>query len=202
MLIARLPHLLALLLLGLIGWSGLAPFARDVWLAEIIPVLLVFGGLVWLYRGFRFSNSAYLLMAVWLFWHTIGAHYTFAHVPFDWFNQLIDAQRNQYDRVSHFAVGLYAFAIMEWLLRTRQCRASVAAVFSLSVIMAIAAGYEIIEWLFAVLYGGDAGVEFLGAQGDLWDAQKDMLADTVGAVVALVLYAWLRPDLRTRGDES
>jgi len=202
MLIARLPHLLALLLLGLIAWSGLAPFARDVWLAEIIPVLLVFGGLVWLYRGFRFSNSAYLLMAAWLFWHTVGAHYTFAHVPFDWFNQLIGAQRNQYDRVSHFAVGLYAFAIMEWLLRTRQCRASVAAVFSLSVIMAIAAGYEIIEWLFAVLYGGDAGVEFLGAQGDPWDAQKDMLADTVGAVVALVLYAWLRPDLRMRGDES
>ncbi len=199
---SRLPHLLALALILLIGWSGLAPYARDVWLAEIIPVLLVFAGLAWLYPKFRFSNAAYLLAAVWLFMHTVGSHYTFAHVPFDWFNDLIGAQRNQYDRISHAAVGLYAFAIMEWLLRTRQCRASMAALFSLSVVMAIAAGYEIIEWLFAVLYGGDAGVEFLGAQGDVWDAQKDMLADTLGAVFALALYAWLRPDLRMRAHDT
>ena len=60
--------------------------------------------------------------------------------------------------------------------------------------MGIAAGYEIIEWWYAVLEGGDAGIEFLGSQGDIWDAQKDMLADTLGAVAALALFAIVRPD--------
>ena len=60
--------------------------------------------------------------------------------------------------------------------------------------MGIAAGYEIIEWLYAVIEGGNAGVEFLGSQGDIWDAQKDMLCDTTGAIFALALYAIIRPD--------
>ena len=151
---------------------------------------------MWLYPRFRFSNAAYLLMAVWLFWHTVGAHYTFAEVPFDWFNDLIGSQRNQFDRIGHFSVGFYAFAVTEWLLRTRQCRPLLAGLFGLLLIMAIAAGYEIVEWLFAVYYGGEAGIEFLGSQGDVWDAQKDMLADTLGALFALALYARLRPDRR------
>jgi putative membrane protein len=192
----RLPQLLALALTALIVWSGIAPAARDVWIAEIVPILLVFGGLIWLYPRFRFSNTAYLLMAVWLFTHTVGAHYTFAHVPFDWFNELIGSQRNHFDRIGHFSVGFYAFAMTEWLLRTRQCRPLLAGLFGLLLIMAIAAGYEIVEWLFAVYYGGNAGIEFLGSQGDVWDAQKDMLADTLGALTALALYAWLRPDRR------
>ncbi len=202
MLARHLPHLLAMLLLALILWSGIAPFARDVWIAEIIPVLLVFGALIWLFPRFRFSNTAYLLMAVWLFWHTVGSHYTFANVPFDWFNQLIASERNQYDRIGHLSVGLYAFAMNEWLLRTQQCRPMLASLFSLFLIMAIAAGYEIVEWWFAVYYGGDAGIEFLGSQGDIWDAQKDMLADTTGAILVLALYAWLRPDRKSAENEQ
>ena len=190
----HLPPALALGLSALIVWSGIAPHARDVWIAEIIPVLLVFGGLVWLYPRFRFSNTAYLLMAFWLFWHTVGGHYTFAHVPFDWFSRLIGSERNQYDRIGHFAVGFYAYGMTEWLLRTRRCSFPLATLFSLFLIMAIAAGYEIVEWLFAVYYGGEAGIEFLGAQGDVWDAQKDMAADTMGALTALLFYARVRPD--------
>jgi putative membrane protein len=156
----------------------------------------VFGALVWLYPRFRFSNPAYLLMGFWLFWHTIGAHYTFANVPFDWFNELIGSERNQFDRIGHFSVGFYAFAMAEWLLRKRHCGFKLAMFFGLFLIMSIAAAYEIIEYWFAVYYGGDAGIEFLGSQGDVWDAQKDMLSDTLGAVFALALFAWLRPDRR------
>ncbi len=194
MLVDRLPHLLAVALGILILWSGIEPFARDVWIAEIIPILLVFGGLLWLYPRFRFSNAAYLLMACWLFWHTVGSHFTFANVPFDWFNTLVGSERNQFDRVGHFFVGFYAFAIAEWLLRNRLCGYLLATLFSLFLIMSIAAAYEIVEYWFAVYYGGDAGIEFLGSQGDEWDAQKDMLADTLGAITALLLYTWLRPD--------
>lgn len=64
--------------------------------------------------------------------------------------------------------------------------------------MAVAASYEIIEWQYAVIEGGDAGIEFLGSQGDIWDAQKDMLADTLGALTALIIYLIVRPDLRIR----
>jgi len=201
MLQAQLPHFLALALTSLIVWSGIEPFARDVWIAEIIPILMVFGGLIWLYPRFRFSNAAYLLMAFWLFWHTVGSHYTFANVPFDWFNNLVNSERNQFDRIGHFAVGFYAFAMAEWLLRKRYCGFTLAILFSLFLIMSIAAAYEIVEYWFAVYYGGDAGIEFLGSQGDEWDAQKDMLADTLGAIFSLLLFAWLRPDLRLDEDQ-
>ena len=64
--------------------------------------------------------------------------------------------------------------------------------------MGVAAAYEIIEWQYAVIEGGNAGIEFLGSQGDIWDAQKDMLADTLGAITALAIYLLVRPDLTLR----
>lgn len=195
----RFPQSLALVFLVFAVALAIDPVSREIWVAEIIPVGIVFGFLVVHRRVFRFSNTAYALMAVWLFWHTVGAHYTFANVPFDWIGDLLDAKRNHFDRISHFAVGFYAYAIAEWLLRTRRCQFWPANLFALSLIMSVAAGYEIIEWWFAVVAGGDAGIEFLGSQGDVWDAQKDMLADTLGALTALVLFAILRPDRRYPG---
>ena len=84
----------------------------------------------------------------------------------------------------------------EWLLRKRQATLVIALFFGLFFIMSVAAAYEIIEWQYAVIEGGDAGVEFLGSQGDVWDAQKDMLADTLGAVTSLLLFLMIRPDKR------
>jgi putative membrane protein len=63
-------------------------------------------------------------------------------------------------------------------------------------IMSIAAGYEIVEWWFAEVVGGGAGIEFLGSQGDVWDAQKDMLADTLGAFTVMAIFWLVRPDQR------
>lgn len=196
------PVVLALLFVVYFIVLAIEPASRQVWIAEIIPVVLVFGGLLLTYRRFRFSNTAYALMAVWLFWHTLGGHYTFANVPFDWFSSLIDSERNHFDRIGHFTVGFYAFPMVEWLLRRGHCTYLLANTFALLLIMGIAAAYEIIEWWYAVLEGGDAGIEFLGSQGDIWDAQKDMLADTLGAVVALMLYAWIRPDRKTAATSN
>ncbi|UTV30105.1 DUF2238 domain-containing protein [Photobacterium atrarenae] len=187
------PLILALLVTAVIVWSGINPAFPQVWLAEIIPVLLLFIPLLITYRRFPFSHAAYSLMSVWLILHTIGAHYTFANVPFDWFNQHIDAERNHFDRFAHFSIGFYAFPIAEFLSRKKYCKPWLAALFGLTSIMAVAAGYEIIEWWYAELAGGDAGIEFLGSQGDIWDAQKDMLADTLGALASLVAFAILKP---------
>jgi len=82
------------------------------------------------------------------------------------------------------------------LLRNGHCSLILASFFSLFFIMSVAAGYEVIEWWYAVAEGGDAGIEFLGSQGDVWDAQKDMLADTLGAITALTLYWLTKPHLK------
>lgn len=190
------PHWLAIAFSLYFVLLAINPVSRTVWVAEVIPVALVFGLLASTFHRFRFSNTAYALMAFWLFWHTLGGHYTFANVPFDWFNELIGSERNHFDRIGHFSVGFYAFPAAEWMLRRGHCKYIAANVFALLLVMGIAAAYEIIEWWYAVLEGGDAGIEFLGSQGDIWDAQKDMLADTLGAVFALVLFAFVRPDRR------
>jgi putative membrane protein len=195
---ASYPYVLAGVFVVVFGWLAVEPVSRAVWVAEVIPVVIVFALLVFTFGMFRFSNTAYSLMAVWLFWHTIGGHYTFANVPFGWITDLIGAERNHFDRIGHFSVGFYAYPMMELLLRRRLCGPVTASFFALFFIMSIAAGYEIIEWWYAVAEGGEAGVEFLGSQGDVWDAQQDMLADTLGAVATIILYWLVRPD-RSRG---
>lgn len=197
------PLFLAIVIIALAVWSGLNPTDRAVWYAETMPIFAVFGLLLLTYPKFQFSNLAYVLMSLWMIMHLIGAKYTFANVPFDWANQyltFLGEERNHFDRVAHYIIGFYSFPMAEWLLRKRKCGLGVAFFFSLFFIMAVAASYEIIEWQYAVIEGGSAGIEFLGSQGDIWDAQKDMLADTLGALTALVIYLIARPDLRLRSS--
>ena len=190
----RFPMIMAVLFTLFFIVLGIHPVSRAVWIAEVIPVVAVFIALVVTYRKFQFSNTAYSLMACWLFWHTIGGHYTFANVPFGFISDLLGSERNHFDRVGHFMVGFYAFPLMEWLTRRKLAGIVQASFFGLFFIMAVAAAYEIIEWQYAVIEGGDAGIEFLGSQGDIWDAQKDMLADTLGAITTIILFWIVRPD--------
>lgn len=176
-------------------FSAIAPSSRAVWVAEIIPAVGILVCIWLVSRKFQFSKLAYLLMFIWLSLHTIGAKYTFAEVPFDWFNQFIGSERNNFDRVAHFSIGLYAFPIAEYVYHTRVMNKLPAMMFALFAIMSLAAAYEIIEWWYAALAGGDEGIAFLGSQGDIWDAQKDMLCDTLGAITALSLF-WLTSPTR------
>lgn len=171
-------------------FSAIAPSSRAVWIAEIVPVMLILAGIWWASAHLTLSKTAYGLMFVWLTLHTIGAKYTFAEVPFDWFNQLIGSERNNFDRVAHFAIGLYAYPIAEYLIRKQLANRWISGAFALFCIMSIAAGYEIVEWWYADLAGGEEGIAFLGSQGDIWDAQKDMLCDTLGAICALLILSW------------
>jgi len=188
------PHILALLFSIFFILLGINPVDRSVWIVEVIPIVAVFILLVFTYKKFQFTNISYSLMLLWLVWHTIGGHYTFANVPFDFVTDLFNFQRNNFDRVGHIVVGFYAYPMAEFLTRKKYTNVIVASFFGLFFIMSIAASYEIIEWAYAVIDGGDTGIEFLGSQGDIWDAQKDMLADTIGAVIALCLFLYIRPD--------
>ncbi|MGF1711884.1 DUF2238 domain-containing protein [Vibrio kagoshimensis] len=179
--------MLSALYLTVLMFSAISPLSRAVWLAEIIPAIGILFGIFWASTKHTFSKTAYMLMFIWLILHTIGSKYTFSEVPFDWFNNLIGSERNNFDRVAHFSIGLYAYPLAEFLMRKKHCKPTVAVLFSLFAIMSVAAGYEIIEWWYAAIAGGDEGIAFLGSQGDIWDAQKDMLCDTSGALVSLVL---------------
>lgn len=182
-------------------WGAIRPYDRATWWAENIPIVAVVATLVVMFvRGVRFSPLAYVLMAVLPYWHTVGGHYTFERVPFEWFDRLFGFQRNMFDRIGHFSVGFYAFAIVELLLRRRAMSRTLACLFAIFTIGFVAMSYELIEWLYAA-YGGNAqaGANFLGSQGDVWDAQKDMLMDTLGALTSVALYLTLRSGKKSRG---
>lgn len=163
---------------------GVHPYDRAVWYAENIPILAVVLFLVVLYiRGIRFSNLGYFLMAILPFLHTVGGHYTFERVPFDWFNNFFGFERNMFDRVGHFTTGFFAYGLMEYVLKYKKVSSKAWAFFmAVCFIGTLAMAYELIEWIYAVKEGGSAGAAFLGSQGDIWDAQKDMLMDTLGAI--------------------
>lgn len=171
-------------------WAAINPYDRATWWAENIPIVLIAAALVVLYaRGVVFSPVAYVFMSVLLYLHTIGGHYTFERVPFGLVTDLFGFHRNHYDRVAHFTVGFYAYAIAEVLVRTKAVRSRlVLFLFPVFTIAFVAMGYELIEWWYAAAEGGASGAAFLGSQGDIWDAQKDMLADTLGALVATAVF--------------
>jgi len=188
----------AVLLAGYVAvfvWGAVAPYDRTTWWVENVPIVAVVTALVVMYlRGVRFSPLAYVLMAVLPYWHTVGGHYTFERVPFGWFNRAFGFERNMFDRVGHFSVGFFAFGILEYLLERRAMSRRLACLFAVFAIAFVAMSYELIEWGYAA-YGGnsEAGANFLGSQGDVWDAQKDMLMDTLGAVTAVLLFLVARP---------
>jgi putative membrane protein len=166
------------------------PVDRTTWFVENLTVWIIVSVLLGLYvKGIRFSNLAYGLMAVLIYLHTIGGHYTFALVPFGWVTDFFGFQRNHFDRIAHFSVGFYAFAIAEWLWAKRLVgNRFLLFTYPVFVIATIAMSYELIEWIYAASAAPEAGAAYLGSQGDIWDAQKDMLADTLGALAATALF--------------
>jgi putative membrane protein len=186
----RLPVILFAGYVALFVWAAINPYDRATWWAENIPIVILVGVLVAMYlRGVRFSNTAWVLMAFLPYWHTVGGHYTFERVPFDWFNNLFGFERNMFDRIGHFSVGFYAYALAEYLLARNAMSRRLAFTFAIFTIAFVAMTYELIEWAYAATAGGESGANFLGSQGDIWDAQKDMLMDTLGAVASVALFA-------------
>jgi putative membrane protein len=183
------PLALLILYVAVFAVCAISPYDRAVWWAENIPVLLVVGALVLIWPRYRFSHTSYLLMSVFIVLHTIGGHYTFERVPFGAVSDFFGFERNHYDRVAHFSVGFYAYPIAEFLMRKRLVHTRwIVALFPVFAIAAVAGVYEIFEWQYALGADPAAGLAVLGSQGDIWDAQKDILADTLGALLVMVLF--------------
>lgn len=185
----KLPHVLLWVYLILFIIMAINPYDRAVWRAENLPIMIVVLILVIWYRKFQFSNLAYILMSIWIFMHTVWWHYTFERVPFQRFNDLFWFERNMYDRVAHYMIGFYAFPLAEYLERKNIVKKSwVIYAFPICAIFTLASMYEISERIYAVKAWGEQGLAFLGSQGDIWDAQKDMLCDGTGAITAMIFF--------------
>jgi putative membrane protein len=179
-----------LLLYGLI-WTAAAIAPRDLptWALENLLALCFVALLVVTYRRFPFSNLSYLLIAIFLSLHAIGAHTGYAHAPIgDWLKNAFGLSRNPYDRVAHFAFGfLLAYPVREILARAAGLRGPIANWLALSLIVAASTCFEIVEGAVAEIVSPGTGPSWLGAQGDEWDAQLDMGAALVGAVLAMII---------------
>lgn len=183
------PKYLFLIYLTVFTVCAFNPYDRAVWWAENIPVMIIVSLLIATYSRYQFSNLSYLLMSIFTILHTIGGHYTFEHVPFDFVTNLFGFERNHYDRLAHFSVGFYAYPIAELLLKKKLVNSRVILyLFPLFAIVTVAGSYEVIEWWYAISADEKAGLAVLGSQGDIWDAQKDILADTLGAILVMSLF--------------
>jgi putative membrane protein len=181
-------------------WLAIAPRYRADWALENILVLVAIPVLAVIYRDL--SRGSLLAVFVFLLLHAVGAHYTYAQVPYDdWARSLtggtIDAvfgwQRNHFDRFVHFLYGLLVTPAAVDLLRARIGLRGVWRGLIPFTFMAAQAGvYEILEWFAAEVFGGDLGQAYLGTQGDEWDSQKDSGLMVLGTLLALFALALLR----------
>ncbi|MBA4141826.1 MAG: DUF2238 domain-containing protein [Nitrosospira sp.] len=172
-------------------WGATAIYPRDwlTWVLENILVVAFAALLVATYRRFAFSNLSYLLMAVFLSLHAIGTNTGYAQAPIGfWLKETLAMSRNPYDRVIHCAFGLLlAYPFYELLVRTSNLRGRVKFWLPVSFILAASVGFEVVESLVAEIVSPGTGPAWLGAQGDEWDMQLDLVSALLGATVAMVL---------------
>ncbi|HSE03731.1 MAG TPA: DUF2238 domain-containing protein [Methylomirabilota bacterium] len=191
-------------------WLGLAiqPRHRADWALENGLVVVAVLVLALAYRRRALSRLSYTLVFVFLTLHAVGAHYTYSEVPYDaWLRALtgqsleatLGWKRNNFDRFVHFAYGLLlTYPVREIVVRVTGLRGFWGYFLPMDLTMSTSASYELIEWGAAMVFGGDLGIAYVGAQGDPWDAQKDMSLAALGAVLATVGTA-VRHRLRGRG---
>jgi putative membrane protein len=178
-----------LLLLWLV--TAIEPFDRRDWLLENLLVFVYGALLVATWRRFAFSNLSYGLFGVFMTLHLVGAHYTYAEVPFGfWAQDALGLSRNHYDRLVHFSFGLLlAWPFRELLLRAAGVRESWSWLLTLVTVLGFSGFYEALEAIVAVVVSPELGTAYLGTQGDEWDAQKDTALAFAGAVLAMLI-AW------------
>lgn len=199
-------HLLLLLIvMAVFIWSMIKPVQSSDWWLEVSPGLLGLGIAIVLYNKFRLTTLSYLIISILSILVFVGGHYTYSKVPvFDWIKVHFDLHRNNYDRFGHFFQGLITILLREILLKKSPLvRGKWLFVITISISLAIAAFYEINEWIFSKLaHGGKTAKNFLGTQGDIWDAQWDMTFNLVGSILAYLFLANLHNRLLKQQKEN
>jgi putative membrane protein len=167
------------------------PAGRTSWALEVGPGVVGVAVLIGVYRRFPMSHFVYGGVFLHLLILIYGGYYTYALTPLgNWARDAFHLSRNHYDRVGHIALGVFpCFTIREVLLRrTPLERGGWLFFLVLCVVLAVAAFWELLEWWVTLIAAADVGQAFLGSQGDVWDAQWDMLLALLGALVVLPLF--------------
>jgi putative membrane protein len=192
---ARLPGVLLGVLAVICAATLRAPPAgRTSWALEVVPGLLEVALLVFTYRRRPLSHLVYVAVFLHLLVLVYGGYYTYALTPLgNWAKEAFALSRNHYDRVGHVALGVFpVFLARELLLVTSPLkRGKWLFWLSVSLGFAFAAFWELLEWWVTLLVASDVGQAFLGSQGDVWDAQWDMLLALLGALASLLVAARL-----------
>lgn len=189
---------------------------RSAWLLENMLTGVFVLWLLYSYHRFRLSRLSYTLIFLFLCIHVVGAHYTYSLTPYDAMAETLFGrsisdvfgwERNHYDRFVHFCYGLLvAYPIREMFLRIVSVRGFWGYFLPFDLTLSTSFFYEMIEWGAAVVFGGDLGMAYLGTQGDIWDAHKDIALGGLGALFAMAVVigvnVWLQRDFAAEWVDS
>lgn len=169
-------------------WSAIKPAEYFTWSMEAPPVVIEIIVLCFLYRRFRFTSLAYFLLWLQAITMLVGAHYTYSEVPlFNWLKESMNLERNYYDRLGHFLQGAgLAIVSREIFIRKSPVKKDRWLMFFVVCFcVAFGAIYELYECAIVIVKGTDA-TNFIGMQGDEWDAQWDMCSALIGTFFSLL----------------
>lgn len=197
MIIHRLttPHILPLLLLLFaVALASIQPLEMEAYLLHQIGTVLMLIVLITCLYKMGLNLISFWLYIGFLLIHIVGAHYLYSYVPYsDWtesllgFNldQTMGWSRNMYDRLVHLAYGLFLYPFFYRIFQVWLPQLKTSTLFLLVVqfVMATSLFYEWIEWLIAIGLSPEEAENYNGQQGDIWDAHKDMLLATLGAMI-------------------
>ncbi len=170
-----------------VSFAGTTDLAN--WWIENLLVIIFCGTIVLTFRRFAFSDLSYALMLVFMLLHVYGAKYAYADDPFGfWLQHTFGTVRNPYDRVVHTSFGLLmAYPMRELLLRKMKTSECWSWVLPAELVLSLSGLFELIEWSIADVFFPAHGQNYVGTQGDIWDAQKDMFVATCGALAAMLV---------------
>ncbi len=170
-------------------WSVIRPSGYIIWVLEVLPATVGCIVVLVVYHKFKFTNLSYVIIAILSILTLIGGHYTYDDVPlFNWIKDTFDLSRNHYDRFGHFSKGFIAIVIREILIRKTSLKKNWLVWVTLSISLSISALYEIIVWIYSAIRSGNKEAkQFVGMQGDIWDAQWDMSLTLIGSIIALLV---------------
>ena len=159
------------------------------WLLENVLVFFIFPFILWMDKKHHYTLLSIVLFFIFASLHSLGTHYTYAEMEhFNVITQFFGFERNHFDRLVHFLFGLLLFRLLFEMITPGIKSVKTALLFTFTMIISISTLYEMLEWLAAITFHPELGTAFVGTQGDVWDAQQDMLIAIIGALINLVFY--------------
>jgi putative membrane protein len=176
----------------LVSFAGTTDLVN--WWIENLLVIIFTATLVFTFRRFAFSDLSYALIFIFLLLHVYGAKYAYADNPFGFYLQHeFGTARNPYDRIVHSSFGLLmAYPMRELLMRNMKTSNRWAWILPIELVLSLSGLFELIEWSVADIFFPAHGMNYVGSQGDVWDAQKDMFLASSGAATVMLLGRMLK----------